>query len=134
MTLPSPSIPTLLMAVVPWKSLCSAQAKICGNEQLSEEMALPVWSTLKLGGLKRSCSLSHHQSFLACLHYVVHRNPNSEGLVEWPVYNLDEEYLELNLKQKRAKKLKENRVEFWTRVLPEKIKEKLKDTKQHSEL
>ncbi|XP_014451088.2 fatty acyl-CoA hydrolase precursor, medium chain isoform X1 [Alligator mississippiensis] len=61
-------------------------------------------------------------------------NPNSEGLVEWPVYNLDEEYLELNLKQKRAKKLKENRVEFWTRVLPEKIKEKLKDTKQHSEL
>ncbi|XP_019360820.1 PREDICTED: fatty acyl-CoA hydrolase precursor, medium chain-like [Gavialis gangeticus] len=63
-----------------------------------------------------------------------HGNPNGEGLVEWPVYNLDEEYLELNLKQKTAKKLKENTVQFWTRVLPEKIKEKLKDTKQHSEL
>ncbi|XP_019391416.1 PREDICTED: fatty acyl-CoA hydrolase precursor, medium chain-like [Crocodylus porosus] len=63
-----------------------------------------------------------------------HGNPNGEGLVEWPAYNLDEEYLELNLKQKTAKKLKENTVQFWTTVLPEKIKEKLKDMKQHSEL
>ncbi|XP_073164038.1 fatty acyl-CoA hydrolase precursor, medium chain-like isoform X2 [Lepidochelys kempii] len=60
-------------------------------------------------------------------------NPNGEGLVEWPVYDMNEKYLELNLKQKEAKKLKGNRVEFWTKTLPEKIK-KMKEKKEHLEL
>uniref|UniRef100_A0A8C4WSB8 Carboxylic ester hydrolase n=1 Tax=Gopherus evgoodei TaxID=1825980 RepID=A0A8C4WSB8_9SAUR len=45
-------------------------------------------------------------------------NPNGEGLMTWPVYNVDEQYLIIDIKQKAAKKLKENRVEFWTKTLP----------------
>ncbi|XP_053126357.1 carboxylesterase 5A-like [Hemicordylus capensis] len=48
-------------------------------------------------------------------------NPNGEGLVEWPAYNAEEQYLELNLKQKVSKKLKEKRVEFWTKTVPAKM-------------
>uniref|UniRef100_A0A8C4WLF6 Carboxylesterase type B domain-containing protein n=1 Tax=Gopherus evgoodei TaxID=1825980 RepID=A0A8C4WLF6_9SAUR len=48
-------------------------------------------------------------------------NPNGEGLVTWPVYNVDEQYLIIDIKQKAAKKLKENRVEFWTKTLPKKM-------------
>uniref|UniRef100_K7GB84 Carboxylic ester hydrolase n=1 Tax=Pelodiscus sinensis TaxID=13735 RepID=K7GB84_PELSI len=60
-------------------------------------------------------------------------NPNGEGLVEWPVYDTNEQYLQLNLQQKKAKKLKGNRVEFWTKTLPEKIKI-MKEKKEHAEL
>uniref|UniRef100_A0A8C8R991 Carboxylic ester hydrolase n=1 Tax=Pelusios castaneus TaxID=367368 RepID=A0A8C8R991_9SAUR len=58
-------------------------------------------------------------------------NPNSEGMVTWPAYNLDEQYLIIDLKQKAAKKLKENRVEFWTKTLPKKMAE---GKREHAEL
>uniref|UniRef100_A0A8C4WNV5 Carboxylic ester hydrolase n=1 Tax=Gopherus evgoodei TaxID=1825980 RepID=A0A8C4WNV5_9SAUR len=60
-------------------------------------------------------------------------NPNGAGLVEWPAYDMNEQYLELNLQRKEAKKLKGNRVEFWTKTLPEKIK-KMKEKREHAEL
>ncbi|XP_053110824.1 fatty acyl-CoA hydrolase precursor, medium chain-like isoform X2 [Hemicordylus capensis] len=50
-------------------------------------------------------------------------NPNSDGLVSWPTFGQQEQYLEINLQQKVAKKLKEKRVAFWTKSLPEKIQE-----------
>ncbi|NWR72265.1 SASB hydrolase, partial [Centropus unirufus] len=40
-------------------------------------------------------------------------NPNEEGLVHWPQYDRDERYLEIDLVQKAAMKLKERKVEFW---------------------
>ncbi|XP_053904474.1 fatty acyl-CoA hydrolase precursor, medium chain-like isoform X2 [Malaclemys terrapin pileata] len=58
-------------------------------------------------------------------------NPNDEGLVTWPAYNVDEQYLIIDLKQKAAKKLKENRVEFWTKILPKKMAE---GKREHKEL
>ncbi|CAM5151004.1 unnamed protein product [Eretmochelys imbricata] len=61
-------------------------------------------------------------------------NPNGKGLVEWPVYDLNDQYLELNLKQKKAEKLKQNRVEFWTEIFPENVKKITEDRKEHSEL
>uniref|UniRef100_A0A8C6Z1J8 Carboxylesterase type B domain-containing protein n=1 Tax=Nothoprocta perdicaria TaxID=30464 RepID=A0A8C6Z1J8_NOTPE len=62
-------------------------------------------------------------------------NPNGEGLVEWPSYNLNEEYLEINLKQKKASKLKEKKVDFWRKVIFEKINsEKTENRKVNSEL
>uniref|UniRef100_A0A452IRC7 Carboxylic ester hydrolase n=1 Tax=Gopherus agassizii TaxID=38772 RepID=A0A452IRC7_9SAUR len=61
-------------------------------------------------------------------------NPNGDGLVEWPLYDLNDQYLELNLKQKKAEKLKGNRVEFWTKIFPEKVKKITEDKKEHSEL
>ncbi|OXB61787.1 hypothetical protein ASZ78_004060 [Callipepla squamata] len=50
------------------------------------------------------------------LHYFVSRNPNGEGLVHWPQYDLDERYLEIGLIQKAAKKLKEQKMEFWVQL------------------
>ncbi|XP_072202214.1 fatty acyl-CoA hydrolase precursor, medium chain-like [Excalfactoria chinensis] len=43
-------------------------------------------------------------------------NPNGEGLVHWPQYDLDERYLEIDLIQKAAKKLKEDKMEFWVEL------------------
>ncbi|XP_066494025.1 fatty acyl-CoA hydrolase precursor, medium chain-like [Tiliqua scincoides] len=50
-------------------------------------------------------------------------DPNSEGLVTWPAYDQNEQYLEIDLKQKAAQRLKEKRVIFWTKVLPQKLAE-----------
>ncbi|NXT22786.1 SASB hydrolase, partial [Syrrhaptes paradoxus] len=62
-------------------------------------------------------------------------NPNGEGLVDWPSYNLDEEYLQINLKQKKARKLKEKKADFWRRVMFEKINNKRTENKKvNSEL
>ncbi|XP_040427235.1 fatty acyl-CoA hydrolase precursor, medium chain isoform X1 [Cygnus olor] len=43
-------------------------------------------------------------------------NPNGEGLVHWPQYDLDERYLEIDLTQKAAKKLKERKIKFWMQL------------------
>ncbi|NXF74216.1 SASB hydrolase, partial [Sclerurus mexicanus] len=62
-------------------------------------------------------------------------NPNGEGLVEWPSYNLNEEYLQINLKQKKARKLKEEKMDFWRKVMLEKTnKEQMENKKVNSEL
>ncbi|XP_054856542.1 fatty acyl-CoA hydrolase precursor, medium chain-like [Eublepharis macularius] len=50
-------------------------------------------------------------------------NPNGDGLTAWPKYDQKEQYLEIGLKQKVSKKLKEKQVAFWTKTLPEKIAE-----------
>ncbi|KAF4799027.1 Fatty acyl-CoA hydrolase precursor, medium chain [Turdus rufiventris] len=57
-------------------------------------------------------------------------NPNGEGLVEWPSYNLSEEYLQINLQQKKDRKLKEKKVEFWKKVMLEKTNKKSTQNKK----
>ncbi|XP_065497362.1 fatty acyl-CoA hydrolase precursor, medium chain-like isoform X1 [Caloenas nicobarica] len=57
-------------------------------------------------------------------------NPNGEGLVHWPQYDLDEGYLEIDLMQKASKKLKERKMEFWTEL----IKEMVNESREHSDL
>ncbi|XP_019361108.1 PREDICTED: fatty acyl-CoA hydrolase precursor, medium chain-like [Gavialis gangeticus] len=44
--------------------------------------------------------------------------PNGRGLVKWPAYGKNEQYLVIDLKQKVAKRLKEDKVAFWTNLLP----------------
>ncbi|KAM4636909.1 fatty acyl-CoA hydrolase precursor, medium chain-like [Discoglossus pictus] len=61
-------------------------------------------------------------------------DPNGPGLVVWPQYGHEEHYLEINLKQKPAKKLIENRVKFWTVTLPEKIQKMQQDKVDRTEL
>ncbi|KGL90348.1 Fatty acyl-CoA hydrolase precursor, medium chain, partial [Charadrius vociferus] len=62
-------------------------------------------------------------------------NPNGEGLVEWPSYNLNEEYLQINLKQKKARKLREKKVDFWRKVVFEKANNnRMENKKVNSEL
>ncbi|XP_061201926.1 fatty acyl-CoA hydrolase precursor, medium chain-like [Neopsephotus bourkii] len=55
-------------------------------------------------------------------------NPNGEGLVHWPQYDLDEGYLEIDLTQKAAKKLKEHRVDFLIQLTKEMRNEERKHT------
>ncbi|NXX33434.1 SASB hydrolase, partial [Nicator chloris] len=57
-------------------------------------------------------------------------NPSGEGLVEWPSYNLNEEYLQINLQQKKDRKLKEKKVEFWKKVMLEKTNSKRMQNKK----
>ncbi|XP_066184080.1 fatty acyl-CoA hydrolase precursor, medium chain-like isoform X2 [Sylvia atricapilla] len=44
-------------------------------------------------------------------------NPNGEGLVHWPQYDLEEKYLGIDLEQKAAEKLKEHRMKFWAQLM-----------------
>ncbi|KFP33724.1 Fatty acyl-CoA hydrolase precursor, medium chain, partial [Colius striatus] len=55
-------------------------------------------------------------------------NPNGEGLVHWPLYDLDERYLEIDLTQKTAKKLKEHKMEFWTHLMKQMMNKKREHT------
>ncbi|XP_068116960.1 fatty acyl-CoA hydrolase precursor, medium chain-like [Hyperolius riggenbachi] len=48
-------------------------------------------------------------------------DPNGPGLPEWPLYDEDERYLEINLKQKASARLKEDKYKFWTEILPGKV-------------
>ncbi|XP_054055143.1 fatty acyl-CoA hydrolase precursor, medium chain isoform X2 [Rissa tridactyla] len=57
-------------------------------------------------------------------------NPNGEDLVHWPRYDLDERYLEIDLMQKAAKKLKERKMEFWTQV----TKQTMNERREHTDL
>ncbi|XP_042293689.1 cocaine esterase [Sceloporus undulatus] len=50
-------------------------------------------------------------------------NPNGEGLVKWPPFGQKEEYLQLDLEQRKAAKLKEREADFWLKTLPAKMKE-----------
>ncbi|XP_053126902.1 fatty acyl-CoA hydrolase precursor, medium chain-like isoform X3 [Hemicordylus capensis] len=58
-------------------------------------------------------------------------DPNGDGLVTWPAYDLNEQYLEMGLKQKPAQKLRDTHVMFWTEILPQKTAGR---KKEHSEL
>ncbi|KFP53831.1 Fatty acyl-CoA hydrolase precursor, medium chain, partial [Cathartes aura] len=57
-------------------------------------------------------------------------NPNGEGLVHWPQYDRDERYLEIDLMQKAAKKLKERKMEFWTQL----TKQMMNERREHTDL
>ncbi|XP_072488356.1 liver carboxylesterase 1-like [Notamacropus eugenii] len=47
-------------------------------------------------------------------------NPNGEGLLKWPVYDQNEEYLQIDINMKTGKKLKEKEVAYWNEFLSEK--------------
>ncbi|XP_056307596.1 uncharacterized protein ces2b isoform X3 [Danio aesculapii] len=50
-------------------------------------------------------------------------NPNGPGLVEWPKYGAEAEYLGIGLEQKSSKNFKGNHFHFMTEKLPQIIKE-----------
>ncbi|XP_041854159.1 uncharacterized protein ces2b [Melanotaenia boesemani] len=61
-------------------------------------------------------------------------SPNGDGLVHWPKYGADEEYLSIDLKEQvTARHLKKKQFIFMTEILPEKIRLH-KETMEHSEL
>jgi carboxylesterase 3/5 len=46
------------------------------------------------------------------------RDPNGADLPPWPVYDENEQYLELDVNISTGRRLKDQRVEFWTDTLP----------------
>lgn len=55
--------------------------------------------------------------------------------MEWPSYNLNEEYLQINLKQKKGRKLREKKVDFWRKLMFEKANNnRMENKKVNSEL
>ncbi|XP_062829073.1 fatty acyl-CoA hydrolase precursor, medium chain isoform X2 [Anolis carolinensis] len=50
-------------------------------------------------------------------------NPNGRGQVKWPRYDQKEGYLELDLEPRGAQKLKQDKVDFWLKTLPEQMRE-----------
>ncbi|XP_044212397.1 liver carboxylesterase-like, partial [Thunnus albacares] len=61
-------------------------------------------------------------------------SPNGDGLVHWPKYGVDEEYLAIGItEQVIGQHLKKDRFVFLTQTLPEKIQQHMKKM-EHSEL
>ncbi|XP_072285167.1 pyrethroid hydrolase Ces2e-like [Pyxicephalus adspersus] len=61
-------------------------------------------------------------------------NPNGPGLVLWPQYDEDEDYLQIDIQLKASQKLKDRKFNFLTQILPEKIQKKREKTGEHKEL
>ncbi|XP_048648608.1 cocaine esterase-like isoform X8 [Marmota marmota marmota] len=50
-------------------------------------------------------------------------NPNGEGLPHWPLFDQDQQYLQLDIQPAVGQALKAHRLQFWTKTLPQKIQE-----------
>ncbi|XP_046290754.1 cocaine esterase isoform X4 [Marmota monax] len=61
-------------------------------------------------------------------------NPNGEGLPHWPLFDQDQQYLQLDIQPAVGKALKAHRLQFWTKTLPQKIQELKGDKVKHTEL
>ena len=66
--------------------------------------------------------------------YLIHRNPNSEGLPYWPELVHDEQYLQLDIQPAVGRALKARKLQFWTKILPQKIQELKGARGKHEEL
>ncbi|XP_069073065.1 cocaine esterase-like [Pleurodeles waltl] len=61
-------------------------------------------------------------------------NPNGNDLPKWLAYDRNEHYLEINLQQEMRKQLKDDRIKFWTEILPKRIDAMTEEKKEHTEL
>lgn len=62
------------------------------------------------------------------------RSPNGDGLVHWPKYGAEEDYLIIDLKEQvSGQHLKKERFDFLTQTLPEKIRQH-REKIEHREL
>ncbi|XP_059120197.1 liver carboxylesterase-like isoform X2 [Peromyscus eremicus] len=63
-----------------------------------------------------------------------HGNPNSKGLPYWPELVHDEQYLKLDIHPAVGRALKARKLQFWTKILPQKIQELKRAQAKHTEL
>ncbi|KAM5134100.1 cocaine esterase-like [Callospermophilus lateralis] len=60
-------------------------------------------------------------------------NPNGEGLPHWPLFDQDQQYLQLDIQPAVGQALKAHRLQFWTKTLPQKIQELKEAEDKHKE-
>uniref|UniRef100_A0A8C6EQW6 Carboxylesterase type B domain-containing protein n=1 Tax=Marmota marmota marmota TaxID=9994 RepID=A0A8C6EQW6_MARMA len=60
-------------------------------------------------------------------------NPNGEGLPHWPLFDQDQQYLQLDIQPAVGQALKSHRLQFWTKTLPQKIQELKRAEDKHTE-
>nr|XP_044996751.1 pyrethroid hydrolase Ces2e isoform X2 [Jaculus jaculus] len=63
-----------------------------------------------------------------------HGNPNSKDLPHWPILDQDEQYLQLDIQTTVGHALKADRLQFWTKTLPQKMVEQKRAESHHMEL
>ncbi|XP_037672104.1 cocaine esterase isoform X2 [Choloepus didactylus] len=61
-------------------------------------------------------------------------NPNGEGLPHWPVFDQEEQYLQLDIQPMVGQALKADRFQFWMKTLPQKVQELTEAKEKHMEL
>ncbi|XP_012666584.1 cocaine esterase [Otolemur garnettii] len=61
-------------------------------------------------------------------------NPNGDGLPHWPVFDEEEQYLQLDTQPTVGRALKAHRLQFWTKTLPQKMQELMEAKEEHTEL
>uniref|UniRef100_A0A8C0WQ86 Carboxylic ester hydrolase n=1 Tax=Castor canadensis TaxID=51338 RepID=A0A8C0WQ86_CASCN len=61
-------------------------------------------------------------------------NSNSEDLPHWPVFNWDEQYLQLDIQPTIGQALKASKLKIWTKILPQEIQELMGAEKKHTKL
>ncbi|XP_072492063.1 cocaine esterase-like isoform X2 [Notamacropus eugenii] len=82
-----------------------------------------VFGALLLGEATEEEKLLSHRIMSYWANFARHGDPNGEDLFHWPVYDQKEEYLQLNLQLSVGKSLKRDKWEFWTKTVPQKMKE-----------
>ncbi|XP_036604056.1 cocaine esterase-like [Trichosurus vulpecula] len=86
-----------------------------------------------LGEGREEEKLLSHRIMSYWANFARHGDPNGADLIHWPVYDQKEEYLQLNLQLSVDKSLKRDKWEFWTKTVPQKMKES-QDEKVHVDL
>ncbi|XP_007477172.1 pyrethroid hydrolase Ces2e isoform X2 [Monodelphis domestica] len=81
------------------------------------------WSLL--GDTTEEEKVLSHKMMSYWANFARHGNPNGADLLQWPAYGQNEEYMQLNLQLSVGKSLKGNKLEFWTKTVPQKMKESL---------
>ncbi|XP_036604067.1 pyrethroid hydrolase Ces2e-like isoform X2 [Trichosurus vulpecula] len=76
-----------------------------------------------LGEATEEEKLLSHRIMSYWANFARHGDPNVPDLTHWPVYDQKEEYLQLNLELSVGKSLKRDKFEFWTKTVPQKMKE-----------
>uniref|UniRef100_A0A4X2M4A7 Carboxylic ester hydrolase n=1 Tax=Vombatus ursinus TaxID=29139 RepID=A0A4X2M4A7_VOMUR len=78
---------------------------------------------LDLGEATEEEKLLSHRIMSYWANFARHGDPNGADLIHWPVYDQKEEYLQLNLQLSVGKSLRKDKWKFWTKTLPEKMKQ-----------
>uniref|UniRef100_A0A4X2KUW2 Carboxylic ester hydrolase n=1 Tax=Vombatus ursinus TaxID=29139 RepID=A0A4X2KUW2_VOMUR len=82
-----------------------------------------VFGVPYLGEATEEEKLLSHRIMSYWANFARHGDPNGADLIRWPVYDQKEEYLQLNLQLSVGKSLRKDKWEFWTKTLPQKMKE-----------